>query len=892
MPRTPSGPVWAEGSRLAGHIALALSESIDDRVRLRRVLQQVTETAPREVLVPSGEDVARDIRATIALMREESPEPRRGELLHLMAIEGLPRKEAADRVFLSERQFYRVRQEAVEELADRLSAAWRGRRQAVGRTVPRSFHGASERIPMVRNFVGRVAELEEAIEILRGHGMLLLGGPPGVGKTSMGTQVAQVESSRYGVIWHRFREGISDSPSAVLLTIGSALAEEGDGRLQQMLEQATTHPLWLPGAVELAKRGLNERNWLVCFDDTDVIVESEPCCGLIQLLYEECPESRFLLMGRSGLWRLPNVQGIALAGLGIDEVIELLRGFQVAELPRARVEDLLEWSGGSPQLLRLAANVLVQAARPEQTIAALQDEPDVNSFLLNHVFERLKLDERVILKGSSLLRVPVTAAFLARAFKDLADYVPDALTRLAQQFLLASTDGGLRLHSTIRQFCRHQLTADQAVDLNTRLAAAYADDGNPVEAAYHWLEAGAPREAREMLLASGWRGKPVAIREAIADLSGRVLADAPQGEAEFINFYVGVLGSLGREQQARELLRQRSASVHDRRVLLTMAALERDAGDMAAARAALGRLVVGELAPSTRWLAWWESARIERDEEEAEAARRAAARLVKLAGEPDTGLARMAELAINLLPTATRLDLPEELELIDPGLISLAIQTDASSDHGITGELCIALVSRGLPAGGPLLERLKTQPGRPAETIVWRGEGILAAVAGDYRNAAQAAARAADRARSSGRLREAVLGSLNAAVYRAMAGDLKGARGALQAVTLLPPAVPLARLGGVALRLVALREARRAGGSETGHLAPPASAVERALVLISAAMAGAEANLDEAMRIAGGCAMDHRLMLIDLLVEVARRPEWLAERRRLRLPHPGAVTGG
>src|SRR5579884_706951 len=195
MPRTVAGPLWVDGERLAGYIALGLAEGLHDRVRMRRMLQQLSDRAPDTVQVPDVSDASRDVTIAIDRMRERGAGTRRAELLRLVALEGVERGEAARKLFLSERQFYRVRQEAAEELADELTSLWQSRR-AAGRRPAGPAPVTGERPPLLRSFVGRTMELEEAAQLLHTHGILLLGGPPGIGKTALSAQVASLESRR------------------------------------------------------------------------------------------------------------------------------------------------------------------------------------------------------------------------------------------------------------------------------------------------------------------------------------------------------------------------------------------------------------------------------------------------------------------------------------------------------------------------------------------------------------------------------------------------------------------------------------------------------------------------------------------------------------------------
>ncbi|HEV7679892.1 MAG TPA: AAA family ATPase [Candidatus Dormibacteraeota bacterium] len=879
-----AGPQWVEGNRLAGYVALALAESLHDRVRMRRLLQQLSESAPVDaVQIPDLSEATRDVTTAIDRMRERSPGTRRAELLRLVAIEGIERSEAAQKLFLSERQFYRVRQEAAEELADELTTLWRSRRASSRRPAgPATISG--ERPPLLRSFVGRALELEEAAQLLHTHGILLLGGPPGIGKTALAAQIATLEGRRFTAVWHRFRSGLSDSPAAVLLALADALAATGDDRLQQHLTRATTQPLWLPGAIDLAKRGIGEQPWLLCFDDTDVIVDNAPVCGLLHLLFEECPAVRILLVGRSELWRIPNTQRLVLAGLDKNAVVQLLGELGVAGLPDEQVTALLEMTGGSPQMIRFAANMLVRAARPDQAIAALQDEPDVHSFLLVNVFEQLRDDERQILKGASLLRAGVTAAFLARAFRDLSDSVPDAMARLARQFLLASTDSGLRLHATLRQFCRRQLSDELAATLHRNLAHAYSAAGDTVEACHHWLEAGDVRDAREALLASGWRGLSLDRRHALADIGSRVLdAAASRPDDSLLLMHGELLRALGREMEVRDLLRRHVASIREPALLVSLAELERQSGDIEAARAVLAQIVSGRVARGQQWEIWWETARLERAAEKPDAAVRAARRAVALAGDDAGEDARLGALATELLPTASRLAASVATGM-DTDLIEPLLMLDPARDGGLLSLVTLAAVSRGLDIGPDLVKKLRAAAVSNAvlEADVWCADAVHAAALGDYRTAAHAMWRSAERADVLGHGADAAIAALHAAIYRMSSGD----QGAAQAN------IDWARdrhqgpsVSALTQFVEAVRWLRGRAGEPPDLTAPDdVAAVASAAALIEAVRTEQQGPLQRAVELSRKAALDHRMVLLDLIIAIGPDAALTEERRRLRLP--------
>ncbi|MHB8718478.1 MAG: hypothetical protein ACYDAC_06265 [Candidatus Dormibacteria bacterium] len=881
MPRVVAGPMWLEEQRLAGYAALALAEAAHDRVRLRKLLAQLAAGPPQGIAVPDAADAVRDLDTAVSRVRRSSRDARRGELLHLLAFEGLERHAAADRLFLSERQFYRVRQEAAAELAEELTALWRGRHGTAARAGgPRT---AREQLPLAASFVGRRAELEEAAQQLRHHGILLLGGPPGIGKTALAAQVVAIESNRFSTAWHRFRRGLSDSPASVLLSLAGALTTSGDDRLERHMAQAQGRGLWLHSAVDLAKRCLGETPWLLWFDDTDVIVENEPVCGLLQLLFEECADVRVLLTGRAELWRLRDVRSLLLSGLCREDVVGLIGSLGVADLGDTAIDRLIDATGGSPQLLRLAANVLAHAPRPDVTVAALVDEPDVSGFLLHHVFSRLREDEVGILGGASLLRSAVTAGFLARAFGDLSDSVPDALVRLSQQFLLAGAEGGLRLHSSLRQFCQHQLSQERRNDLHRHLAAAYASDGNVLEAAYHWSEAGLLREARDALITGHWRSLPVDQLEAVAQLSGRLITVAEAPGDDLLRLHVDVLRALGRSGPALEVLSRYSASLRAGDLLVIFGTLAREHGDVDAARSTLSRAVGHAVPRRDRWRVWWELARTEALAGASAAARRAAARALETATDDDRMPARLGALAIEMMPTDDRLSSgASTVPLLDAATMDEALDLGFADVGGITSLLTLAAASASLPSTAALLRGLRTAAASDARLQVdlWTVEGVQAAATGDYHKAAQSMWRAAERGAAVGRNGAASIAAATAAIYRLMHGEVGAAQSHLDWAAAQAP--------GIADRIAEMATGVRWLRSRNGP--PPTLAVcggpaiEATRLLLGAVAGGADATAVRAAVVAGaGTAADYRMVILDLALDLASDAEWEAERRALRL---------
>ncbi len=547
-------------------------------------------------------------------------------------------------------------------------------------------------------------------------------------------------------------------------------------------------------------------------------------------------------------------------------------------------------TGGSPQMLRLAANMLVRAARPDQAIATLQDEPDVHSFLLVNVFEQLREDERQILKGASLLRAGVTAAFLARAFRDLSDSVPDAMARLARQFLLASTEHGLRLHATLRQFCRHQLSDELAATLHRQLAHAYSAAGDTVEACHHWLEAGDVRDAHEALLASGWRGLSLDRRHALADICARLLhATSSRPDDSFLVMHSELLRALGREMEARDLLRTHVDSIREPALLLSLAELERESGDLDAARAVQARIVSSRVPGRRQWEIWWETARLERAAEQPGAAVRAAHRAVSLAGDDDAAYARLGALATELLPTASRLAVSVATGM-DADLMRPLLGLDPVSDGGLLSLLTLAAVSRGLDIGPDLVKKLRSAAAHsaPLEADVWFAEAVHAAALGDYRTAVHTMWRSAERADALGHGAHAAIAAVHSAIYRMSMGDPGAAQSNLDWARDRNAGPAVSSLWHFAEAVRWLRG--RFGDPPNVTASDEFAAVASAGSIIEAVASENDGPLQRAVELSRTAALDHRMVLLDLIIEIRPDAALTEERRRLRLPQQVSAT--
>ena len=142
-------------------------------------------------------------------------------------------------------------------------------------------------LPAARPLVGRDAQLAQARQALKNGKVVHLLGGSGVGKTSLGAQLAADWSG--GVFWYTFRSGLTDHLDQLLFSLAYFLHQQGTSGLWLHLN---TNPQEIGvGKVLAALRqhltDLRATPPLLCFDEviccspvTSMIAKNMPVCAL------------------------------------------------------------------------------------------------------------------------------------------------------------------------------------------------------------------------------------------------------------------------------------------------------------------------------------------------------------------------------------------------------------------------------------------------------------------------------------------------------------------------------------------------------------------------------------------------------------------------------------
>ena len=525
---------------LSAKMVADLLDSVGDPRQLRRKLARLAVLVP-ELSVPEPGTALQDLREALRRaqggLEELSPSAARRYQVVDLLLQGVPVVRVAERIHASSRTTYRARLEAVEELLPHLEHAW-GVQSPAAEAAGAGAPAVPERdpIPIASWMVGREADLQSAVERLRTNRLLVLGGPPGIGKSALAALIARHEQRTRPVLWHQVRAGITDSVGGVLVCIGQRLAQLNSGALLAFMREARGGSPWQAIAHDIAVQGVERERLTMIWDAAETIADNAEVCGLLTALVDDAPEARILLVSRQRMPYAPDAAWTELSGLQAEEVGEYLALSGVDSLRAQTVATLTEQTGGNPQLLRLAVAALRHGRLSAQALEEhLLDVPDVQVFFFDHVYHQLTPAKQLVLGAASLVRRPESGSFLAAALEGLVPSIPNTLSELGRRYLLSHEMDGLRLHTTVRQLARQVLAPRDRERLHRQLARAYERAGSFDEACHHFLEAGDLDEARRLFLANPADGPPHAQAQLRA-LLARLFAAGYSDDAALAEF--------------------------------------------------------------------------------------------------------------------------------------------------------------------------------------------------------------------------------------------------------------------------------------------------------------------------------------------------------------------
>ena len=422
---------------------------------------------------------------------------RRYNVLRYRFLEGLEMKEVALRLAVSEREFRRVQREAIQSASSFLHEL----------VYPQYLLMGPEPIPCLRAFVGREAELARHRQELKLEHFTAIIGLAGMGKTSLGAELAHEWKKKAPVIWITLRQGRNDYLEAVLEALAMSLAALGQDEYWHFLRANAPGVSSLPQEARLRYlfNVLEQRNYLLCLDDIHLAAQNEALSAFCTELVQRARSGRYavLVMGRESPVFAAGQLFVPLKGLSQAGARQLLLAAKLPTLSEETFVELYHMTQGVPLFLRWLVTWFHTrpAGGSEEEIARfihqVGSEPEVQRYLLKEVEGSLSIMEQRFLSCISIFRTPLdvnekpVSEFL-NAF-GIQETGATMVSLEGKQVVLCLEGGVMDVHPLIREHFYRRLLDQPAQKAEMhRLAAKYyeLDKGDFLEAAYHYFEAG------------------------------------------------------------------------------------------------------------------------------------------------------------------------------------------------------------------------------------------------------------------------------------------------------------------------------------------------------------------------------------------------------------------
>ena len=305
--------------------------------------------------------------------------------------------------------------------------------------------------------VGREAELEEVLELVRSHSLVTLSGPGGSGKTRLALQAAAelVQEFQDGV-WFVSLAALRDE-GAVLATIAQTLGVPE----HETLEQHLAH-----------------RQGLLLLDNFEQLLGAAAEIGN---LLRQAPTMKILVTSRARL-HLAGEREYAVPPLSDEDAVALfverVRAAKPTFEPDDHVGDICRRLDNLPLAVELAAartKVLVPPQlleRLEQRlpllIGGLRDAPERQQTLratIDWSYELLSEEEKQLFRRLAVF----AGSFDLAAAEEVCDADLDTMSSLVDKSLLRQTeDGRFFILATIREYASERLDEDPEAELLRR----------------------------------------------------------------------------------------------------------------------------------------------------------------------------------------------------------------------------------------------------------------------------------------------------------------------------------------------------------------------------------------------------------------------------------------
>ncbi|MDQ1712076.1 MAG: hypothetical protein QOE45_1526 [Frankiaceae bacterium] len=430
------------------------------------------------------------LRETVERLRPADDAGYKERLAHrvlvMCFVEGVKAESAAVRLGISVRQLSRERTRAIEFLRTELATTLRdlGEDPTEQPEPPRYRF---EPIPAIAEYVARPAIARTVADAVRDARVVHVHGPAGIGKTSLVAELATAWTTTSPLLWYRLRAGVNDTLLAVLFELGEHLRAHDLPRLAEVTA-ASVPRIDVSLVSRVAVSELGDHPGVLVFDDYH-LSEADPAIGsFLDDISARLPDLRIVTVGRHRDPRPRTAMPIAVPSLTERETRAMLHksGAGVDDATAAVAHG---WTGGIPQLVRLAAPWLSTATAEEITggVVSFTERDDVQEFLLDWLTGLMDTYDRDILEAASIFRDQFTDAALAAVSGRTVSQVSDISRRLVRYHVaLRSRSGDVAfVHTSIREYVYQRLSAQRRAALHAAAADWYAALGERGEADHH-----------------------------------------------------------------------------------------------------------------------------------------------------------------------------------------------------------------------------------------------------------------------------------------------------------------------------------------------------------------------------------------------------------------------
>ncbi|MCB0079591.1 MAG: CHAT domain-containing protein, partial [Caldilineaceae bacterium] len=416
---------------------------------------------------------------------------------------------------------------------------------------------APSKLPPINAFVGREAELAFYAAQIEEHGIAVIAGMAGVGKTFLAAKLALSVCEPPKVFWHSFRpeEGLE----VIIWKLAGFLYWNDQPELWQMIEGARQNGGQLPPLdvlFDYVTQMVKDKGFLICLDDFQFVEED----GLLDDLVEYLPALlqsgavALLLVSRSRPKFMRPTNFRSLAGLSYAETQKLLN-LNGLTLSDALVEQLHGHLEGNPELLMIGIDALQRSGNPAEMIDRLTRAENIERYLLDELDRFLSDQERAVESATAVLAYPGSRDAIESTLEETG--LDHTLYDLCDRFLLRTHEGPQQReydqHMILRAFYYEKPSRKIRQEMHRR-AAIYYEEIEPdlFKSAWHYQRAGEAQQAAILVANNVWailnRGYAQGLRQLLDTFSVRDLSTLRWAE---INLARGeVYTFLGRSEAA------------------------------------------------------------------------------------------------------------------------------------------------------------------------------------------------------------------------------------------------------------------------------------------------------------------------------------------------------